>query len=212
MLRMLEAQMDVLTKATMSTCINTLEKQGLTYTQHGETIQGSKHFDITPLKTAYKEFARIYSDWQKSDLNSGEDAVMAAWMNVGKAQRDLPIHYVNELLRRDRLFYPCPEFNEETLPRELRCYNNTTKKMERFFPLLLTETSGLGVDVALYTMRKAVHADNWTVTMAPVLFAASGFDLMAFTYLDEVRTNDCIQSCENLDPSFGDGAPQCRIW
>lgn len=194
MLRMLEAQMDEPTKEAMSRRIDKLEQQGLTYTQHGKTIAGSKYFDITPLKAAYEDYIRIYTVWEQANHpDAGRDAVVTAWMTVGKAQRDLPVHYVNEYFRLDRSFHPTPTFNEEELPRILTLKNWRTNEVKPLFPLRLTESSGLGVDFA-FTGRWGVPA-GWGGTASALI------DLAAVTRLDEVRTNDLIQSRKNLEPS-----------
>ena len=199
MLRMLEVQMDEPTKEAMLRRIDILEQQGLTYTQHGKTITDSKHFDITPLKTAYEDYIRIYTAWEQADHpNTGRAAVVAAWMSVGKAQRDLPVHYVNEYFRTDGSFHPTPAFNEETLPRELTFVNWIVGKTERLFPLVLTDSSGLGVNFAFMRAERAGGVGCMWWRRSGHL---ASLDLAAITRLDEVRTNDLIQSRKNLEPS-----------
>lgn len=199
MLRMLEAQMDESTKEVMSRRIDELEQQGLTYMQHGKTIAGSRHFDITPLKTAYEDYIRIYTAWEQANYHeAGRAAVVAALMQVGKAQRDLPVHYVNEYFRRDRSFYPTPEFNESVLPRELTFDNWVSGNAnERLFPLVLTDAAGLGIDFAV---RRA-WVDGGEVARRAVVGGIARIDSAAVCRLDEVRTNDLIQSRKNLEPS-----------
>lgn len=210
MLRMLESHMDEPTKEAMSKRIDALEQQGLTYTQHGKTIKGSKHFDITPLKTAYEDYIPIYTEWVQADYPPvRRAAVVAALMQVGKAQRDLPVHYVYEYFRDDRSFHPALAFNEDELPRELTFNNHVSgNHNERLFPLVLTRRSGLGVDFALTRgssppppridgrplWRSCTGNDLWTAEGASV-------DLAAACRLDEVRTNDLMQSRKNLEPT-----------
>ena len=59
MCRMLEGSMDEKTKALMLKRCEEIEKKGLTYTQNGKEIKGSKHFDLTPLKTALKNMLMV---------------------------------------------------------------------------------------------------------------------------------------------------------
>lgn len=200
MLRMLEAQMDEPTKASISARIDKLEQQGLTYTQHEETINSSKHFDITPLKKAYEDYIRIHTEWEQADYSDeGTAALKKAFINIGKAQRDLPAHYVNEYFRKDRSFYPKPEFHEETLPRELIFDNCITEKIERIFPLALTDSSGLGVDFVF--IRAGGHLCPRVGIQATTSVWACLIDLATFIHLDNVRTNDLEQSRKNLEPS-----------
>lgn len=190
MQRMLEKHMDIDTKANMLERIEAIEANGLTYTQHGE-IKNSKHFDFTPLKTALQEYVDGYNTWNTAN---NWEAVKAAWMKVGKAQRDVPVHVVNEYCRKDRSFHPLPAFNEASLPEELTFYNYETDRAEGWFPLCDSPSSGLGVDFAVYRPGPAVAAPRMGGG------GACAFDLAAVSRLDEVRADDLTQSRENLKP------------
>ncbi len=98
MCRMLENQMDADTKTSMLKRCEAIEKEGVTYKQHGVEIKGSNHFDFTPLKTALTNYVQGYNNWLKT---GNWTAIKAAWMAVGLAQRDLPVHVINEYCRRD---------------------------------------------------------------------------------------------------------------
>ena len=145
MCRLLEQQMDADTKTAMLKRCETIESDGLTYKQDGE-IKNSKHFDLTPLKTALANYVQEYNNWS----NTGNyTAMKAAWMAVGLAQRDVPVHVINEYCRSDRSFDPRPEFDEPTLPRVLSYYDYRTGKYDSVFPLVISSSSELGVDFAL---------------------------------------------------------------
>ncbi|MDP1604208.1 MAG: hypothetical protein Q8M03_13190 [Legionella sp.] len=189
MCRMLEQYMDDETKREMLILCETMDTDGLAYTQHGEDTK-SAHFDFMPLKIALQEYVNGYPIWT---AENNWDAMSAAWMNVGKAQRDVPAHVAHEYCRGDRSFSPLPEFNEPTLPRVLTFCNWDSGRDESWFPLTVSVSSGLGVDFAIYAGDGSVRARLQWVTRSRVLI-----DLAAVNRLDEVRTNDLTQSQENL--------------
>lgn len=93
MLRMLESQMDEETMDFLSQRVAQLEENGLTYQQHGNTLTGSKHFDLSILINALDRYVTSFDQWYK-DNNWHE--INAAWMAVGRAQRDVPAHVAHE--------------------------------------------------------------------------------------------------------------------
>ncbi|WP_173235463.1 hypothetical protein [Legionella antarctica] len=155
MCRMLESHMDENTKAAMLKRCEAIESNGLTYKQHGVEVKNSKHFDLTPLKTALNNYIDGYDNWESSQ---NCDAMKAAWMEVGKEQRDVPVHVANEYCRKDRSFDPTPQFNEDKLPRKLAFHNYNTNKGESWFPLVISDSSGLAVDFALIRAGRGVGA------------------------------------------------------
>ena len=192
MCRMLEAQMDDDTKAQMSKLINIIEDKGLAWQQDGKNHQTS-HFDMKPLIDALQAYVDGYPQWDKDYSYS---AMKAAWMKVGLAQRDLPVHVVNEYCRPGRSFDPLPAFNEDKLPRILTYYNLNTGAPVSLFPLVVSGSSGLGVDFAL--VRCSLPWSVPTRPHAPQRWAV-GMDLAAVSRLDEVRTVDLTQSRKNLE-------------
>ena len=207
MRRMLEANMDSETKAHLLVRIDACVANGLTYTEANHEITGSKQFDLSPLKIAYNAYITAYNAWENNSYPSeGRAAVVAAWMKVGLAQRHLPVHYINEYFRKDRSFEPRPDFDEPNLPRELTFYNWSTEKTETLFPLVLTDSSGLGVDFAL--MRGAARPARGSAVGGPAGAgrAVASIDLAAVSHLDVVRTNDLMLSHKNLEapaPNLG---------
>lgn len=146
MCRMLEQQMDEDTKAEMLKRCEAIEEHGLRYSQNG-TECCTRHFDLTPLKQALQNYIDGYDNWYNTN---NWTALAAAWMRVGVEQRDIPVHVVNEYCRKDRSFDPLPTFREDKLPRELTFYNvNTGQHDVPLFPLVISDSSGLGVDFAL---------------------------------------------------------------
>jgi hypothetical protein len=193
MLRMLESYMkeDEETKAFLLQRVEEIEKNGLTYLQHGKTVTGSKHFDLSILINALDYYVKIYNG-----SNTWHE-IEAAWMAVGKAQRDVPAHVAHEYCRPDRSFNPTPEvpvptFNEETLPRVLTIYNSVTN-VKSWFPLA-SSSSGLGFDFAL------VRAPgDGALAIVGVAGGCELLDLAAIRHLDEVRTADLTLSREYLN-------------
>lgn len=116
-------------------------------------------------------------------------------MAVGAAQRDLPVHVINEYCRPDRTFYPLPLFNEDKLPRVITYYNHQIGCDVSLYPLIISDSSGLGVDFALVRGRfrpAAVRVQR----CGSALRAAN--ELETICRLDEVRTSDLKQSLKNL--------------
>ena len=200
MCRMLERTMDENTKAAMLEKVKAIDTVGLSYEQGGQVVEHSNHFDMTPLKTALQNYVNGFDAWDAAD---NYDAMKAAWMRVGLAQRDLPVHVINEYCRLDRSFHPLSDstFNEDNLPRILTYYNFNTCSAAPLFPLVVSGSSGLGLDFALLRggCRRGVHASA---------HRCDGVDLAAVSRLDEVRTVDLTRSRENLlhvEPEHGLG-------
>lgn len=192
MCRMLEAHMDQPTKANMLERIDAMERDGLTYEQHGVVVEHSKHFDFKPLITALTRFIEDFDNaldpWKMG----------LAWMNVGLAQRDIPVHVMNEYLHPHRSFDPIPSFNEETLPRNLTFYNWDICDDSLLFPLVVSNTTGLGVDFALSRGSDSFGNGGWCGEGTGIGSLFARLDLAALNHLDEVRTEDLTQSRKNL--------------
>ena len=204
MCRMLERHMDDETKAYMLARIDEIERRnadtgqpmGLGYSQGGLEHR-SAHFDLTPLKNALQQYVDSYDNWKREN---NLDAMRAARREVGILQRDLPVHVVNEYCRPDRSFFPRPEFNEEALPRSLIFYNYNTNSEQALFPLVVSDTAGLGIDFALI---RGMGLVAWAVRVAWAGHGRRepGQDLAAVSRLDEVRTVDLTRSRESLLPT-----------
>ena len=79
------------------------------YTSPANAIANKLKFDFKSLITALNTYVTNYDSW-------GYHQQLAAWLEVGKAQRDVPVHIANEYCRPDRSFDPCPDFNEPAWP------------------------------------------------------------------------------------------------
>lgn len=201
MCRMLERHMDEPTKADMLKRCEAIEKDGLNYTQKGQNYC-TKHFDLTPLKTALKDYVDGFGHWS---VTNNRGAMKVAWMRVGLEQRDVPAHVIHEYCRPDRSF-ETPTFKEDTLPRSMRFNNYKKGQYELLFPLIITDISGLGVDFAL------IRALSWGTGVGDEQGCKQvDIDLLAIGRLDEVRTEDLKQSLENLKPKDHSLKPGCVI-
>ncbi|KTC65657.1 SidC homolog (plasmid) [Legionella adelaidensis] len=197
MCRMLERHMDDATKKEMLARVNKIEHTGLSYTQDGVDYC-THHFDMTPLIQALQFYVDNYNAWSTAH---NQDALKAAWMNVGLAQRDVPAHVAQEYCRPDRSFHPCPLFNEPVLPRILTFYNWLTKRDKPWFPLI--SNSGLGFDFALMRWGKREGPEPCGPWVNGI---GAAHDLAAVSRLDAVRTADLTLSWKHLNsPAISHG-------
>ncbi len=151
-------------------------------------------FDFHSLITALDTYVTNYD-------RSNYHEQLAAWMKVGKAQRDVPAHIAHEYCRPDRSFDPLPSFNEENLPRVLTFDNYTGTADKSWFPLS-SSSSGLGFDFAL--TRGETPGARVAGGRAPAAYVAQrsrAVDLAAGRHLDEVRIADITLSRDNLRPA-----------
>lgn len=150
-----------------------------------QAISNTLKFDFKSLITALDTYVTNYDRWDSHERDT-------AWLDVGKAQRDVPAHIAHEYCRPDRSFDPCPKFNEPTLPRVLRCENWSNSNMKSWFPLS-SSSSGLGFDFGLVRPRPW-GADG----CRPGRRVSLQDDLSAIRKLDRVRTDDLARSREIL--------------
>ncbi|MDF1683603.1 MAG: hypothetical protein P1U36_03000 [Legionellaceae bacterium] len=163
----------------------------LFYISPANAIANKLAFDFKSLITALDTYVTNYDRW---DSHQRE----IAWLDVGKAQRDVPAHIAQEYCRRDRSCYPCPEFNDLTLPRDLTFYNLAGNMMS-WFPLSYSST-GLGFDFgcfrAVYDFVRPASPQERTQCGGMNSQVA---DLEAVRRLEQVRTADLTQSREILN-------------
>jgi len=195
MCRMLERYMDDATKAEMLTRVKKIERTGLLYIQD-DVAYCTHHFDFTPLIEAIQFYVNNGNAWYAAN---NWDAMATAWMEVGKAQRDVPAHVAQEYCRLDRSFDPLPEFNEASLPRVLTFHNGATGHTDSWFPLTASH-SGLGFDFVL--VRGARRRGGCVAAELGIgeFATAARCDLEAVSRLDKVRTADLTLSRKNLNP------------
>lgn len=193
MCRMLEHFMDDATKAIMLERVKEIERTGLPYIQDG-VAYCTHHFDFSPLIQALRFYVENHEAW--SDTNN-RDAIEAAWMAVGKVQRDVPAHVAHEYSRPDYSF--CVDrtgISQEVLPRVLT-FTNVATECEGYWYPLTTADSGLGFNYA-------VTRGGWPIAQAcsvrEVGWTPVFYDLGGMIRLNEERTSDLVQSRQNLSP------------
>ena len=111
-------------------------------------------------------------------------------------QRDLPAYVVQEYCRPDRSFAPKPAFTETSLPRTCTFFNYRHWKEEQFFPIVISDNAGLGVDVTL--ARGGLGKDGYASDRDSIGGRggnlSSILDLEAITVLDEVSNLELLLS------------------
>jgi hypothetical protein len=193
---MLIGYMDDEIKKGISSRCDAIEMHGLSHKQGGKD-KNSKHFDFEPIKTALLNYITGFK-------NQPDDKRQIAWMEVGVAQRDLPAHVAQEYCRKEGPFSPL-QFNQESLPRNLKFYNCNTKSYQYWFPLLLDENMGLGVNCVIYMDwssiwgRRPLGCSSYAGSSScpdarPMQYA----DLKFLMLLDEVRSADFNKLREKL--------------
>jgi hypothetical protein len=207
--RILETHMNAAIKADILKCCQAIEKDGLSYEQYGQVIKHSKHFDFGPFIKALEQYVAGYGRWLTT---SDWKAIESAWMMVGQAQRDVPVHVAHEYCRIDRAFHPTPTFDEAYLPENLTIFNYKTEQEEVWFPLGSSDASGLGINFGIvfagrgsrkcYVVRGPDEGNKCWDYIARWLAwrdtAVGDADLAAIQHLDVVRTADLKQSLKNL--------------
>ena len=81
--------------------------------EHGTTDHGNK-FDLKPLIDALITYKNEFELWSRHDCKRHWGDV------VGEAQRQLPMHVVQEYCRTDRSFDPCPNFEGGARGRDFK--------------------------------------------------------------------------------------------
>lgn len=195
MCRMIAKFLDENAKKEVLQRCQAIEHSGLAYRQN-EKNYCSLHFDFTPLITALEQCAQAYADVTAGAHNV---SVYAAWVEVGKAQRDLPAHVVHEYCREGRTFTITPTFLDPELPRTLRLFNwNSTVVDEDWFPLATNED--LGVEKGYY---KGL-SDNPTPGGCQ---EDASLDLAAMRALDRIRSSQLCDLIRSLQPQLATQVP-----
>ena len=161
----------------------------LFFTSPATVICNKLKFDFFSLHTAYKEFLSIISSNKPN-----YDQMEVAWLNIGKAQRDVPAHVAQEFCRKDRPFYPIPSFREPYFPRSLmHILKEGVKPNKCWFPLT---NSDLGYSFTMFRGMADYCLGNITYSGPGVKY-----DFQAFRKLDEIRTAELSTCFENLSPN-----------
>ena len=186
MCRVLARYMNEETKEVVQIAIDNMKRinpetgqpRGLAYQQNGQTYY-SAHYDFTPLTNAYKTYIDNYDKWVAS-RNWTE--MSQAWLCLGKAQSNVPVHVAYEYCRKDRGFIPIPSFTENEFPQELTFFNINTEEYNLWYPLA-EDNTGLGFDLAI--IRGEPGAGGYRIGARK---ESMQNDLAAITRLDAVRT------------------------
>ncbi|KTC82374.1 hypothetical protein Lche_0638 [Legionella cherrii] len=201
MCRMLERHMDRETKLAMLKRCEAIEENGLAYEQHGVEVKGSKHYDMTPLLNALKNFR----DYLKKDFDF--NTLTTNELQVIRAQCDVPVHVANEYCRKDRSFYPTPTFKDETLPRilDVRTFRRGTSNY--WFPLIDENSNRFFL---IRMSENECFAPNW---IYPSRVAdCIDLDLEALEYLDKVRTEELTELQQKLRWAEPTGHKKCSCF
>jgi hypothetical protein len=173
---------------------NSLDENGLNYTLDGTSFH-EKSYDFKPIIDALSFYMDHYDEWVVAgDWMAVEDY----WCKtIGVLQRYYPAHVAQEYCNPVR---PSDTekriaFNATSLKRSFNFYDYRTNKDVKWFPLALTETTGLGLSFGVLwaaggggRLAKQILGDK----------PAGLVDLNAMTALDEIRTADILQLKENL--------------
>lgn len=190
MCRMLERHMDANTATIIHERCLDIDKNGLTYEQRGVVIEHSCHFDLTPLKSALQKYVNGHDHWVATQNMT---ARVAAWMAVGRAQRDVTVYVANMYCRFVRATLPMDVANKDILPRNLKFYDREGGRAKSWFPLVDSASSGLGINYAIIRFTTSAMALD-----VPHAVEFPRRDLEAVSHLDEAITNELTQSRENL--------------
>ncbi|KTC69018.1 hypothetical protein Lbir_2212 [Legionella birminghamensis] len=155
-----------------------LRKKGVTYTLEGKTITES-HFDLknTLIKELQTQVDLITATGEKD-----WDSIDRQWIEgVGRAQKLLPMHIVDEYCSHGR-FFPLPQFVAQPSPSK-QFLNLYTDKIQSWFSII----PQLSVTFAVY---KGSNIGLWLKKVCVGDEPAS--DLNAMNALLTIRTNDFI--------------------
>ena len=152
-------------------------------------------FDFHSLLSALKTYVNHYDP---GDV----DAQYSAWLEIGKAQRDVPANIAQEFCKPGRSFDPCPDFNEATLARQFT-HVHFSHGETNWFPLE-SASSGLGFDYVIVrgksTLPRSYNRRSmvWKSNARPILPTEEQRELDALDQLDQLRTADLLLSRDVL--------------
>jgi hypothetical protein len=181
------------TKAHLMERIAIIKKHGLYFQQHGLAHQ-STHFDFNPLLQAFRLYIDHYNLW--SETNNHVE-IERAWLAVGKAQRDVPVHVAQEYCRRDRLFNTHQTFNEPIFQRELNFFDWHLNRVSSWFPLTYGER-GLGFDFGIVRWNTNKFGLNFALSSTSPHGEIVQQNFAAITHLSKVRITELEVSFANL--------------
>ncbi len=210
-----------LTKPLASDDMNTIKT---TFTERYAEIKESPHFDEFSLLEINKpglfvthqgSICMDFAELAKSPSLGIDSLFFQTIRAVPETKSNPPTDanfFINEYCRPDRSFFPLPAFNEDKLPRILTYYSFNMGSDVPLFPLVVSGSSGLGGDFALWRAgndgARPANFDDAAGYNGDFLGCAR-YDLAAVSRLDEVRTADLTLSRTNLgliEPELDHGA------
>jgi hypothetical protein len=214
MCHMLESFMTPKTKTFLFGLIDKIEEQdgGLIYHQHGIRYQ-TQHFDLRPLIKALNDYVGNHDQFV---YLSKWDALNAAWMEIGKLQKDIPAHIAQEYCRKDRDFVKPHTFNEGILPRDLSYTEPHKWRQALWFEFGESTDTGLGRDFAILRGYDAHDGACGMVGAAtpgwnPWLIGAQMRDLHMLKRLDESRNAQMTLLRQSVETTSRPSYCSCAI-
>ena len=146
---------------------------------HGSS-RGTRHgeqFDFSPLIAALQTYIDKFSGWNSEQRKQH-------WGNVvGGAQRQLPMHAVQEYCRTDRSFDPCPDFSKGARGREFKVrmyyggtwHDNQVFKRSHWFPTSGAREEWDGDEKLGWFRAAAARGVGW-VTRVPAIDDGAAID------------------------------------
>ena len=129
------------------------------FKEYGSVVSWQKLID------AMEAYVENYTLWPIEKSN-------VYWVKaVGSAQAELTAHVIQEYSRRDRSFYPCPYFNEPTLPRSedwtvKDWFKAGTPRLGQNFAWVRGgEKSRQAISISGLNLHTAVYNNTFTVTL-----------------------------------------------
>lgn len=176
------------------------EKNGVSYELEGKMIH-EKHYDFSLLIEPLQE----YVDSTAGIVPIIQDEADKIWcQKVGRAQRYVPVHVVNEYLREDRSFKKVSnntQFKENDLPRSILFYHWGDLNYYSWF-----DYPGMGITYAVYRGE-----DNKGALASGLVGIQALIDLRAIEELQKIRTEEYQVLKETLHNQLSQLLSRCRI-
>ena len=174
------------------------EQLSIWESKEDKDLPQGKHFSLQPLIDALQTYVdKVPEQWNYSGY-AGTHWCKA----IGGSQKMLPLHFVNEYVRPDRSFYPCPIEWASQLPRtqelKVRDTQSKSKYVKGTWFTAPSSLDGLGVTYAClrYNFTFAIHREGRPGSIVPPWEAKA--DLIALQSLWKTRTQQMELLKSNL--------------
>jgi hypothetical protein len=151
-----------------------------------------KAYNPLPLLDAYKTFL---DSWPRPQY-FGEPHERASipslekWLDIGKQQRLMPAHAIQEMLTPQRCFFPYPIFQEKSLIRTFDVLYYGTCETQPAFPLQNLNQAELGTNYTIIRSRSEKHGLRWDRVSQEEHRIDIEIDLAALETLFIIRKNE----------------------